>query len=151
MTDDDRLVIRTRALVDVIDGAVIRRAQIVVRGDRIEAVLPDGASAPEAARLLDIDGLTVVPGLIDCHAHLIGDVETSRIPAVTTSAAQEAFTGVRNANDTLMAGFTTVRDLGTYRAFVDVALRDAIDRGTVPGPRMAVAGATSPSPGAGAR
>jgi imidazolonepropionase-like amidohydrolase len=99
--------------------------------------------------MLDLDGLTVVPGLIDCHAHLIGDLEASWIPAVSTTAAQEAFTGVRNARDTLMAGFTTVRDLGAYRAFVDVALRDAIDRGIVTGPRMAVAGAFVTVPGGG--
>ena len=57
------------------------------------------------------------------------------------SAAQEAFSGVRNARATLLAGFTTVRDVGTYRAFVDAALRDAINDGTVIGPRMTVAGA----------
>jgi len=149
MTDDDLLVIRTGALVDVVEGVVLHGARILVRGERIEAVVPDGAPIPEAARLLDLEGLTVVPGLIDCHSHLVGDLEASWIPAVATTAAQEALAGVRNARDTLMAGFTTVRDLGTYRAFVDVALRDAIDRGIVTGPRMAVVGAYVTVPGGG--
>ncbi len=68
---------------------------------------------------------------------------------LTRSPAQEALSGVRNARDTLMAGFTTVRDVGTFRAFVDVALRDAIDAGWVQGPRMRVAGAYITSSGGG--
>jgi imidazolonepropionase-like amidohydrolase len=70
---------------------------------------------------------------------------------VDRSAAQEAMSGVRNARATVMAGFTTVRDVGTFRAFVDVALRDAITDGTVVGPRMAVAGAYVTVPGGGLR
>jgi imidazolonepropionase-like amidohydrolase len=89
----------------------------------------------------------VLPGLIDCHTHLVGEVQSAGIPAVDRTAAQEAFSGVRNARATVMAGFTTVRDVGTFRAFVDVALRDAIDDGTVVGPRMAVAGAYVTVPG----
>ena len=78
----------------------------------------------------------MLPGLIDCHAHLIGEVESGHGYAelVMRSAAQEALTGVANARATLDAGFTTVRDVGTFRAFVDVALRDAIDAATVAGP-----------------
>jgi imidazolonepropionase-like amidohydrolase len=85
----------------------------------------------------------VLPGLIDCHAHMIGEMETGLGYAalVMRSAAQEAMTGVRNARATLEAGFTSVRDVGTFRAFVDCALRDAIDVGDTPGPRMLCAGA----------
>src|SRR5438477_6489982 len=68
---------------------------------------------------------------------------------ITRSGAQEALTGDKNARDTLLAGFTTVRDVGTFRAFVDVALRDAIDAGWVEGPRMRVAGAFVTSSGGG--
>src|SRR4029453_4551109 len=80
---------------------------------------------------------------------LAGELQGSGIPAVDRSAAQEALSGVANARATVLAGFTTVRDVGTFRAFVDVALRDAIRDGTVLGPRMAVAGAYVTVPGGG--
>ena len=117
--------------------------------ERIEAILGPGDAAPADARPLAIDGDWVLPGLIDCHAHLVGELEYSGIPAVDVTPAQEAMSGVRNARDTLRAGFTTVRDVGTFWAFVDVALRDAIDRGWTPGPRMQCAGAYITCPGGG--
>lgn len=85
----------------------------------------------------------MLPGLVDCHTHLVGEIESGHGYAslVQRTAAQEALIGVRNARDTLAAGFTSVRDVGTFRAFVDVALRDAIDGGIVEGPRMMCAGA----------
>ena len=81
--------------------------------------------------------------------HLVGPLQGSGVPAIDRSAAQEALDGVGNARATVLAGFTTVRDVGTFRAFVDVALRDAIRDGTVLGPRMAVAGAYVTVPGGG--
>lgn len=143
MPANDLTVIRAGRLVDVVAGEV-RRAQVVaVRGDRIESVEPDRGEYPEAARSIDWSTRTVLPGLVDCHAHLIGEVESGHGYAalVQRTGAQEALTGVRNARDTIEAGFTTVRDVGTFRAFVDVALRDAIDAGVVVGPRMLCAGA----------
>jgi imidazolonepropionase-like amidohydrolase len=134
--------IRAGRLVDVEKGEIRRDQLIVIRGDRIEAVQPGSTKAPAGARLLDLSGYTVLPGLIDCHTHLIGDLQSADVLLpLERSEAQEAFSGVRNARATLLAGFTTVRDVGTYRAFVDVALRDAINDGTVIGPRMKVAGA----------
>jgi imidazolonepropionase-like amidohydrolase len=139
---EGRVVIRAGKLVDVDAGEVLADRAIVVRGDRIDRVVSADA-APDADRVIDLSGSTVLPGLIDCHAHMIGEVETGHGYAglVMRTGAQEALTGVRNARDTVMAGFTTVRDVGTFRAFVDVALRDAIDAGDVVGPRMLCAGA----------
>ena len=145
----EAVVIHGAGLLDVDAGGVLLDRQLLVRDGRIEAVLHAGEPTPDDARSLDLAGLTVLPGLIDCHSHLIGDLEFAGIPATATSAAEEAMTGVRNARATIDAGFTTVRDVGTYRAFVDVALRDAIDRGWVVGPRMQCVGAYITSPGGG--
>ena len=134
--------IRAGRLVDVERGEVRRDQVILVRGERIEAVQPAGSRLPSGARVVDLSRYTVLPGLIDCHAHLIGEVGLADVLLpLERSGAQEALTGARNARTTLLAGFTTVRDVGTYRAFVDAALRNAINEGIVPGPRMAVAGA----------
>jgi len=142
MVAQEVTAIRAGWLVDVERGAILRDQLIVIRGDRIESVAPGSTRPPAGARLIDLSRYTVTPGLIDCHTHLIGEVGLSDVLLpLERSGAQEALSGVRNARATLLAGFTTVRDVGTYRAFVDAALRDAIDDGTVPGPRMAVAGA----------
>jgi imidazolonepropionase-like amidohydrolase len=142
-------VVRVRAgrLLDVVAGEELRDQLITVRDDRIESV---GAFVGGAVDL-DLSNHTVLPGLIDCHAHLIGEIESGQGYAglITRSAAQEALSGVRNARDTVMAGFTSVRDVGTFRAFVDVALKDAIEAGDVLGPRMMCAGAYVTSSGGG--
>jgi imidazolonepropionase-like amidohydrolase len=141
--NEDVTVIRAGQLVDVEAGEVLADRAVIVRGERIEAVVPLGEAVPSAANTIDLSGHTVLPGFIDCHAHLIGGPESGHGYAVlvTRSPAQEAFSGVANARDTIMAGFTTVRDVGTFRALVDCALRDAIDAGDVEGPRMLCAGA----------
>ncbi len=141
--DQDLTVIRAGHLLDVEAGEMLEDRAVIVRGERIEAVVPFGDGVPSAATTIDLSGHTVLPGLIDCHAHLIGEPESGHGYAVlvTRTAAQEAFSGVRNARATITAGFTTVRDVGTFRALVDCALRDAIEAGDVEGPRMLCAGA----------
>ena len=145
----DSLVIRGADMLDVDAGEIRSGRQLLIESGLVEAILKDGDPTPDDVRVLDFDGLTVLPGLIDCHSHLVGDMEFAGVPATTTSAAEEAMTGVRNARATIEAGFTSVRDVGTYRAFVDVALRNAIDAGWLPGPRMQCAGAYVTSPGGG--
>jgi imidazolonepropionase-like amidohydrolase len=138
-------VVRAGRLFDPVAGEVRRAQAIRIRGDRIEAVGPDRGTDAAGASVVDLSAFTVTPGLIDCHAHLVGleedegSVDFSALLGRT--GAQEALAGVRNAHRTLMAGFTTVRDVGTFRAFVDVALRQAIEDGWTPGPRMRCAGA----------
>ena len=118
---------------------------VVVRGDRIEAVGPAASTPPPAgARVIPLPGRTVLPGLIEGHSHLLLHPynETSWNDQVLREAlALRVARGVNHARDTLMAGITTVRDLGSEgAAYADVGLRDAIAQNIVPGPRMLVAG-----------
>ena len=139
--------IRAGNLVDVVAGEVLTSRILVLEKDRIASVEADDGAPVD----LDLSEHTVLPGLIDCHAHLIGDVDTGHGYAglVQSSAAQEVMFGVRNARMTLEAGFTTVRDVGSFRALTDVALRAGIDAGWVVGPRMMCAGAYITCPGGG--
>jgi imidazolonepropionase-like amidohydrolase len=133
--------ITTGRLVDVASGKVLTNQCISVSGDKIISVAPCG-KAPPKATVIDWSVYTVLPGLIDLHTHLADAGQSADLAApLNTSPAATALIGAKNARDTLMAGFTTVRDVGTYRGLTDVALRDAINAGTVPGPRMFVAGA----------
>ena len=144
MTSHVRSVIRPGRLLDVDSGELHQEYAISVRDGLIEAVGP-AADVPidHDTEVLDLPDLTLLPGLIDCHTHLVGEPESAAGYAamLQRTGAQEALSGVRNARATLRAGFTTVRDVGTFRAFVDVALRDAIEAGWVEGPRMLCAGA----------
>src|SRR4029079_12816120 len=137
-----RQALRPDLLLDVSTGTVHPDRAVIIEGDRITDVV-SAHGVPAEVPVRTLPGMTLLPGLIDCHAHLVGEEDSGHgyTELLTRTGAQEAMTGVRNARDTLRAGFTTVRDVGTYRAFVDVALRDAIDAGWTPGPRMMVAGA----------
>ncbi|MEO3858840.1 amidohydrolase family protein [Acrocarpospora sp. B8E8] len=133
--------LRCARLVDVVAGRVLDDQVILIEGERVVDVRPAAEVAFEG-ELIDLGDVTVTPGLIDLHTHLVGVAACGDYAQeLKYSAAQQTLAGVPNARDTLMAGFTTVRDVGTFRAFLDVALRDAIDAGHILGPRMAVAGA----------
>ena len=143
-------VIRAGRLVDVDAGRVLTSQMLLLRGGKIEA-MGENLSVPAGATVIDLSKMTVLPGLLDCHTHLadLGDAEPLLV--LQKSAVESAYAAIPNARVTLLAGFTTVRDVGVYRAFNDVALRDAIAKGIVIGPRMFVAGAyITISGGAGA-
>jgi imidazolonepropionase-like amidohydrolase len=144
----EQWIVRAGKLIDVERGRVLNDQAIRIDGDRIVGI--DDFKASGTGRVIDWSAFTVLPGLMDLHTHLIGDIASSDIAApLYRSAAEDALQGVANARATLRAGFTTVRDLGCYRAFTDVALRNAIDGGIVDGPRMFVAGAYITASGGG--
>jgi imidazolonepropionase-like amidohydrolase len=142
--------IRAGKFIDVDKGRELDNQIILIRGSKIEAV---GANVaiPEGAAIIDLSKMTVLPGLIDCHTHLADLADAEPLNVLQRSAVETAYAAIPNAAVTLLAGFTTVRDVGVYRALNDVAMRDAIARGLIIGPRMYVAGAyITISQGAGA-
>lgn len=144
------VVVHAGHLIDVDRGRVLADQAVRIEGDRIVSVEPWSADAARDARRVDWSRFTVLPGLMDMHTHL-ADEGQSADPAgpLKSTPVRDAFIGAKNARDTLFAGFTTVRDVGVYRGFADVALRDAINAGYIPGPRMFVAGAYITVPGGG--
>lgn len=122
-------------------GAVLSDQVILIRDQKIVEV-GKGLAIPPGAKVIDLSAMTVLPGLIDCHTHVAdGQVGGEPFNVLRKTASQIVLESVTNARKMLESGFTTVRDVGTYRALNDVALRDAIARGDIPGPRMYVAGA----------
>jgi imidazolonepropionase-like amidohydrolase len=139
--DGSVTVIRAGHLIDTDSGRLLDSQMILVRNGIIADVGPT-TGVPAGARVVDLSGYTVLPGLIDAHTHLTIDAKNQDpLGELEHTAAERALGSLPNARAVLLAGFTTVRDLGSYRALVDVALRDAINRGDVVGPRMYVAGA----------
>jgi len=145
-----RVAVRCGRLIDGLSDTVLRDATILIEGERIAAV-GSRIEVPAGAEEIDLRDFTCLPGFIDCHTHLTESAETDYDEAdfLRRSAADKAFRSIANARLTLEAGFTTVRDVGAYHAFVDTALRDAINRGDVEGPRMQVAGIYVTIPGGG--
>ncbi len=136
------IVLRAARLFDGKSDAVVAPGLVVVDGNKITAV---GAKAtpPAGAEVIDLGDVTLLPGLMDAHTHLSGESTTDwnrdELDQFKKEIAQRAIESTERANRTLMAGFTFVRDLGSDH-FIDVGLRNAIDEGKVPGPRMLVAG-----------
>lgn len=148
------VAIRAAAAIDVAHGTRLAPAVVLVRGGRIEK-LGAALDLPADAAVLDLGDATLLPGLIDAHTHLLlrflpqlGDESTNgTLMLATTSAGGRALLGAAMAREMLEAGFTTVRDLGNAGHGADVALRDAIEAGWVPGPRMIVATRALAPPG----
>ncbi len=138
----ETVLIKAGRLVDVRNGRVLTDQAILIEGDRIKEVGPAQAvssHAPASARVIDLSNSTVLPGLIDCHTHLTFDPNHTGYAGLSISIPREALYGAKNAKVTLEAGFTTVRNVGAG-GYSDVALRDAIEAGDVPGPRIDAAG-----------
>jgi imidazolonepropionase-like amidohydrolase len=135
-----RTLVRAGHLLDVKTGKLLDGQTIVVVGDKIQAISPTTEVAAQPGdTVVDLGGMTVLPGLIDVHTHLTMNTDFDPYRELTSTSAKEAINGVVNARTTLMAGFTSVRNVGAS-GFVDVDLRDAINAGQVPGPHMLVSG-----------
>src|SRR5436309_14746430 len=134
--------IKAGSLIDPDAGAVLDDHVLLVRDSRVVAV-GKGLSIPAGAKVIDLSKMTVLPGLIDCHTHLAdghGD-DGDPLSQLKKTASAVVLESVVNAKTFLSEGFTSVRDVGVYRALNDIALRDAIAKGYIEGPSMYVAGA----------
>lgn len=145
----ETVYVRAGRLVDTEKGTVLPARLIRVDDGRVVSVTADGP-VPQGARVVDWSAYTVLPGLIDMHVHLADLEQSENVAEPLLHAPMEiAYIGARNARRTLLAGFTSVHDVGCFRAFADVELRNAINRGDVIGPRMSSVGAYVTIPGGG--
>jgi len=133
-----RTAIRAARLLDVKRGTMIENPVVVVEGGRITAV---GRELPPGMPVTDLGAVTLVPGLFDMHTHIsVGGTPRLRGPNPMTASPQDTtIQAVQNARETLLAGFTSIRECGS-NDFVDVAVKNAIDRGAIAGPRITPAG-----------
>src|SRR2546425_2343006 len=135
-----RVLVRAGHLLDVKTGKILDNQAILIEGDKVVSVGPQpGNQATSGAPTINLPNAGVLPGLIEAHTHLTGDPKNIGYPSLGISVPRHALTGAENARLTLQAGFTTVRNVGAP-GYSDVALRDAINAGDIPGPRMLVSG-----------
>jgi imidazolonepropionase-like amidohydrolase len=134
-----RTLVRAGKVLDVKTGKIATGQVVVIEADKIVSVGPaSSVKATASDRTIDLPNATVLPGLIDAHTHLTFNPQFG-YDSLAISVPREALIGARNARVTLEAGITTVRNVGAS-GYADVALRDAINAGDVPGPRMLVSG-----------
>ncbi len=138
------VVLRAASLIDGTGAAAINNAVIIVTDNKITAVGPaDSVKPPANAKVIELGDVTLLPGFIDAHTHLIGRVlgdPEGDMSVVRDYESFGAILGVIHARDTLLAGFTSVRNVGAAGRFDDMALRKAINDGFIPGPRIETAG-----------
>src|SRR5499427_9916984 len=134
------IVLHAARLLEIDTGQIVAPGEVSVRGERIVEV---GASVkhPPGAQIIDLGDTTLLPGLIDAHIHLFLHPGAEDMQTVQESVPQRTIVAVLAAREDLMAGFTAERDMGTEGAgSADTAVRNAIDRGLVPGPRLRISG-----------
>ena len=136
---DEITYIKAGSLFDPRSGKVTRNAVIAIAGDKIVSVGGAGTTIPDNATMIDLSSSFVLPGLMDMHTHVIDHLDSYFFAGYFQSTHRATIGGVVNAEKTLLAGFTTIRNVGASD-YADVALRNAINAGEVPGPRMAVSG-----------
>ena len=129
-------VVTADRMLDVLAGKYVDKPAIVVVDGRIQAVLTQGAAAvPQDATRIDLPGQTLLPGLIDMHVHLAADARIDGYHALDYTDSFWVAVGVANAKAMLEAGFTTVRNVGSSN-YADVGIKQAVEAGYVPGPRI---------------
>ena len=135
-----RTLVRAGHLLDVHSGKLLDAQTIVVQGEMIQSIAPTASVTAQAGdTVVDLGSETVLPGLIDVHTHITSNPEFDPYKELINTDAKEAINGVVNARTTLLAGFTTIRNVGAG-GFTDVDLRDAVNAGQVIGPHMQVSG-----------
>ena len=132
-------VIKAGQVLDVQSGDWQKDQLIFIDGERITSVQPNSAPIPNDATVIDLGNQYVLPGLMDMHTHLVGHLDSYFYAGLFQSPHRAVIGGVVNAEKTLLAGFTTVRDVGSSD-YMDVALRNSINAGEIPGPRIAASG-----------
>jgi imidazolonepropionase-like amidohydrolase len=133
-----RVAVKAAHLIDGKSDRVLSPAVVLIEDGRIVEV-GTSLAIPKDAQVLDLGAATLLPGLIDAHVHLTSVPENSGYRELGVSLARETLYGATNAGRTLLAGFTSARNVGAG-GFSDVALREAIDAGELPGPRLLVSG-----------
>lgn len=138
-TQATKIVVHAGRLLDVRTGRWTTDQNIFIEGDKITRVEAGGIANTSGWKVIDLSNASVLPGLIDCHVHLTISPSSFGYELLGISEARQTLTGAANARKTLLAGFTTVRNVGAW-GFTDVVLRDAINAGDIPGPRLLVSG-----------
>lgn len=138
-TPPNRVAVHAGRMLDVRAGRWLADQNIFIEGDKIARIEPGPAQLVPGWTQIDLGNAAVLPGLIDCHVHLTLSPSSFGYELLGVSEARQTLTGAANARRTLLAGFTTARNVGAW-GYTDVALREAINAGDVPGPRLLVSG-----------
>ena len=135
MAHADTVVVTAERMIDVLTGRVVDHPQVTIIDGRIAAVAAQNSAAPAGARRVDLPGMTLLPGLIDMHTHITSDPRYGGYRGLEFTDNFWTVVGVANAKKTIEAGFTTIRNVGSGN-FDDVAIKQGIEHGLVPGPRI---------------